>query len=369
MMHLLAIETSCDETAAAIIRNGRTVLANVVASQIDLHRRYGGVVPELAARQHLTAILPVIEAALAEAELDLSRLDAVGVTVGPGLAGSLLVGLNTAKALAYARGLPLIGVNHLEGHIYSNWLGTGRADEPLPAAPLFPLVCLIVSGGHTDLLLMSDHGRYQLLGRTLDDAAGEAFDKAARLLGLGYPGGPAVERAAVGGQADTFRLPRSWLADSLDFSFSGLKTALLRLTDPYRLAPERHDAQVGQPFPLHVPTQLRPEAPVADLAASFQEAVVDVLVEKTLRAARQTHARCVLLAGGVAANGHLRRRLVETIELPCYVPPMRFCTDNAAMIGAAATFQLAAGRSDGLALDVAPGLPLIETPTQPTHPA
>jgi len=364
-MRLLAIETSCDETAAAVVEDGRRVLASSVASQIDLHRRYGGVVPELASRQHITAILPTIEAALAGAGTTLDGIDAIGVTYGPGLAGALLVGVNTAKAIAFARGLPLAGVNHLEGHIYSAWLGPGGPDEPLPPAPAFPLVCLIVSGGHTDLLLMTDHGRYRRLGRTLDDAAGEAFDKAARLLGLGYPGGPSIERAANSGRAEIFRLPRSWLGDSYDFSFSGLKTALLRLTEPYREAPERHAPQPDAPFPLHVPARLRRDAPVADLAAGFQAAVVDVLVEKTARAAAETGARCVILAGGVAANSLLRRRLADAVALPTYIPPLRYCTDNAAMIGAAAYFRLTAGERAGLDLDAVPNLPLIASAAAP----
>jgi N6-L-threonylcarbamoyladenine synthase len=357
-MDLLAIETSCDETAAAVVRDGRLVLSSVVSSQIDLHRRYGGVVPELASRQHITAILPVIQEALTTAGRALDDIDAVGVTRGPGLAGALLVGLNAAKAIAFARGLPLIGVNHLEGHIYSNWLAPGTPDEPLPPEPTFPLVCLIVSGGHTDLLLMTAHGRYELLGRTLDDAAGEAFDKAARLLGLGYPGGPSIERAANSGDASELRLPRAWLGDSLDFSFSGLKTALLRLIEPYQKAQERHTPQPGSPFPLHTPARLHRGAPVADLAAAFQESVVDVLIEKTARAAEQSGATCVLLAGGVAANRLLRQRLAERIALSTYIPPLRYCTDNAAMIGAAAAYRLAAGQRDGLDLDAVPNLSL-----------
>ena len=360
-MHLLAIETSCDETAAAIIRDGRVVLANSVASQIPLHQRHGGVVPELASRQHITAILPTIEAALSAASVGLADLDAIGVTRGPGLAGALLVGLNSAKALAFARGLPLVGVNHLEGHIYSAWLGPGPPEDPLPPEPTFPLICLIVSGGHTDLLRMTGHGEYQLLGRTLDDAAGEAFDKAARLLGLGYPGGPAIQQAARGGDAERFHLPRAWLSETFDFSFSGLKTALLRLTEPYRLAPERHTAQAGVPFPVHVPTQLAMGAPVADLGAAFQAAVVEVLVEKTARAAEATGARCVVVAGGVAANALLRQRLGERLTLPTFVPPLRFCTDNAAMIGAAATVRFRLGERAGLDLDVTPNLPLVAT--------
>ena len=235
-MHVLGIETSCDETAAAVVVGGRRVLSSVVASQIARHQGYGGVVPELAARGHVTAIIPVVETALSEAGVPRETIDVVAVTEGPGLAGSLLVGVNVAKALAYAWDRPLVGVNHLESHIYANWLG--QPGEAPPPAPKFPLLCLLVSGGHTELVLMTGHGQYRHLGRTLDDAAGEAFDKGARLLGLGYPGGPAIQNAAMAGDPAAFDLPRAWLGDSLDFSFSGLKTALLRLVEPYRLPEE-----------------------------------------------------------------------------------------------------------------------------------
>jgi N6-L-threonylcarbamoyladenine synthase len=358
-MRLLAIETSCDETAAAVVEDGRRVLSSVVASQVDLHRRYGGVVPELAARQHVLAILPVIDAALGDAGVGLGDVAAIGVTHGPGLAGALLVGINAAKALAAATGRPLVGINHLEGHVYSAWLAPGAPSDALPPEPTFPLVCLIVSGGHTDLLWMTGHGAYDVLGQTRDDAAGEAFDKAARLLGLGYPGGPAIERAADDGRDGAVRLPRARLGDSFDFSFSGLKTALLRLTEPYQEVADHHRARPGEPFPLHVPARLRPDAPVADLAASFQAAVVDVLVEKTVRAAGTTGAQCIVIAGGVAANGLLRRRFAAATSLPVLIPPLRYCTDNAAMIGAAAYYRFAAGERAGLDLDAAPGLPLI----------
>lgn len=360
-MRLLAIESSCDETAAAVVEDGRRVLSSIVASQTDLHRRYGGVVPELAARQHVLAILPVIDAALADAAMSLSDLDGIGVTYGPGLSGALLVGINAAKALAAATGLPLVGVNHLEGHIYSAWLAPVGSADPLPPEPAFPLVCLIVSGGHTDLLHMTDHGVYEQLGRTRDDAAGEAFDKAARLLGLGYPGGPAIERAADSGRDGAIRLPRARLGDSLDFSFSGLKTALLRLIEPYQATPEQHATQPGQLFPVHVPPRLRPDAPIADLAAGFQAAVVDVLVDKTVHAAEATGARGIILAGGVAANGLLRRRLAAATTLPALIPPVRYCTDNAAMIGAAGCYRLAAGEQAGFDLDAMPSLPLVAT--------
>ena len=230
---VLGIETSCDETSAAVVSGGRKVLSSIVSSQFDLHECHGGVVPELAARRHVTAIVPVVEQALRDAGVDRHEIDAIAVTQGPGLAGALVVGMNAAKGMAYALGRPLVAVNHLEAHIYANWL----CDSPdLPDEPVFPILCLLVSGGHTELILMTGHGRFQHLGRTLDDAAGEAFDKGARLLGLGFPGGPAIEAAARQGDPHAFALPRAWLSDTYDFSFSGLKTALLRLTEPMRIA-------------------------------------------------------------------------------------------------------------------------------------
>ncbi len=365
MTTILALETSCDETAAAVIRGGRRILSNVVASQIDLHREYGGVVPELASRRHITALWPTVQAALERAGATLDDLDALAVTEGPGLAGALLVGVNWAKAVAYARGLPLVAVNHLEAHIYANWLLQPGEDEATPP-PSFPLVCLIVSGGHTELVLMTGHGHYRLLGQTTDDAAGEAFDKGARILGLGYPGGPAIQRASEGGRADRYRLPRAWLGDSSDFSFSGLKTALLRATEKYRLPDPPADAPrvpaPGSPFPPHRPARLHPSMPVADLAASYQEAIVDVLVEKTIRAAHAAGATMVLLAGGVAANGALRERLGRRLDLPVRYPPPSLCTDNAAMVGAAAHHRLRAGVQAGWSLDARPNLPLVSGP-------
>ncbi|MBI4494301.1 MAG: tRNA (adenosine(37)-N6)-threonylcarbamoyltransferase complex transferase subunit TsaD [Chloroflexi bacterium] len=333
MTRILGIETSCDETAAAVVRDGRFIESNRVAAQIELHRRYGGVVPEVASRAHLATMLPVLQEALEQAQVGWSGLDAVAVTYGPGLAGALLVGLNVAKALAYARGLPLIGVNHLEGHVYANWLVADGAVAD--GTPPFPFVCLIVSGGHSDLVLVEQHLRYRRLGRTRDDAAGEAFDKAARILGLGYPGGPAIQQAAEQGDRRRFPLPRAWLAGSSDFSFSGLKTALLRLV-----------ASLGQPLP------------VADLAASFQDAVVDVLVSKTVQAARDTSARAITLGGGVAANLPLRQHMAERSPVPVYCPPVPLCTDNGAMIAAAGFVRYQAGARSGLDLDVVPNLPI-----------
>ena len=367
-MNILALETSCDETAAAVV-DGQRVRSNVVASQIALHRAHGGVVPELAARGHVTAVVPVVEAALAEAGLTRRGIDVVAVTEGPGLAGSLLVGVNVAKALAYALDRPLVGVNHLEGHLYANWLGLS-GEEP-PPAPAFPLVCLLVSGGHSELILMTGHGRYRLLGQTLDDAAGEAFDKGARLLGLGYPGGPAIERAAAEGDPRRFDLPRAWLAgqgEGYDFSFSGLKTALLRLAEPYRepAAPRPRQAEApAGPFAEHRPPVFTPRAPIADLAAAYQEAVVEVLAVKTARAARAHGVQTVLLAGGVAANAALRHRLRREVAercgdaLPVRSPPLAYCTDNAAMIAAAAHFALRRGEQAGWEADVYPRLRLV----------
>lgn len=359
MTTILAIETSCDETAVAVVRGGRRILANTIASQIELHRAYGGVVPELASRRHVTALWPVLDAALREAGVTLDGLDALAVTAGPGLAGALLVGVNFAKAVAYARDLPLVGVNHLEAHLYSNWLLQAGEDEAAPP-PSFPLVALIVSGGHTELVLMLGHGHYRLLGRTTDDAAGEAFDKGARILGLGYPGGPAIQRAAAGGHPERYRMPRAWLGDSYDFSFSGLKTALLRATEKYR----RPDASAkpatpDEPFPLHQPVAFHPSLPVADLAAAYQDAIVDVLVEKTSRAARAAGATMVLLAGGVAANQALRERLGQALDLPLRYPPLDLCTDNAAMVAAAAHYQLRAGQQHDWTLDARPNLALV----------
>jgi N6-L-threonylcarbamoyladenine synthase len=323
-MLVMGIETSCDESAVGIVADGQRLLANVVASQANIHARYGGVVPEVASRHHIEAMLGVVKAALNTAKCKASDLDAVAVTAGPGLAGSLLVGLNTAKALAYSWSKPLIAINHLEGHIYANWLEVEKAPE-------LPAVVLIVSGGHSELVLASAHGSYRLLGRTRDDAAGEAFDKAARVLGLGFPGGPAIEKASRDAGPKPPRLPRAWLGESNDFSFSGLKTAVARVA-------------------------AESDAPVADIAAGFQTSVVDVLTRKTLRAVEQTNARSVLISGGVAANGPLRESLRRHSPVPVWVPPPVLCTDNGAMIAAAAHF-----RGDivaGLDLDVRASWPI-----------
>ncbi len=379
MSHLLGLETSCDETAAAVVADGRAILSNVVASQVELHRRYGGVFPEVASRQHILDIVPVIEEALAQAGVDWAGVDAIAVTCGPGLVGSLLVGVNTAKAIAWARGLPLIGVNHLEAHLYANWLfAAGKTgDTPPLSAPHFPLICLIVSGGHSDLVLVTDHMQYRMLGRTLDDAAGEAFDKVARLLGLGYPGGPAIQAAAQGGNPSRFEFPRALLKGGYDFSFSGLKTAVLRIVQEYESGfapsagkkPSRQRARQVSPRECAASREL----PLADLAASFQAAVVDVLVEKTRRAAERFQVEEVLLAGGVASNLLLRQEMVSRLKLPVRCPPPVLCTDNAAMVASAGYFKLIARRESGLGeasqgdnwdLDVQPGLALAERPQQ-----
>ena len=331
-MKILGIESSCDETAAAVVEDGTTILSNVIASQVELHSRYGGIVPEVASRQHLLSAIPIIEQALADAGVSSNDLSAIAVTNGPGLAGSLLVGVNLAKALALAWDLPLIGINHLEAHIYANWLGGD--------IPVFPLIALIVSGGHTDLVLMEGHGQLLRLGSTRDDAAGEAFDKVARVLGLGYPGGPAIDRASREGTPH-YRLPRAWLKGSDDFSFSGLKTAVVRLADE-----------------LAISTMPYPNPIAVDVAASFQRAVVDVLVTKTIAAARRHGVNQVLLAGGVAANKSLREELLKRSPIPVLIPELILCTDNAAMVSSCGYFQLLAGNVAGWDLDVLPGLKL-----------
>jgi N6-L-threonylcarbamoyladenine synthase len=312
---VLAIETSCDETAAAVVADGLTVLSSVVSSQVDVHARFGGVVPELASRAHLELLNPVVAEAMVEAAVEGPELAAVAATVGPGLVGALLVGVSAAKAFALSWGVPFVGVNHLEGHLYGAFL-----EEPQLE---LPIIVLLVSGGHTLLVCMEDHGRYRVLGGTIDDAAGEAFDKVARFLGLGYPGGPAIDRLAMEGDPAAIDFPRAMLDEGYDFSFSGIKTSVITYV---RKHPEVHRA---------------------DVAASFQEAVVDVLVAKARRAASDVGARGLCLAGGVAANSALRERFLDACiadGLQAFVPSRSMCTDNAAMIGAAAWYRL---RSDG----------------------
>ena len=319
------------------------MLSNVVASQMDLHAKYGGVFPELASRLHVEAIVPVINETMEKAHLGWNDLDAIAVTYGPGLAGSLLVGVNTAKGLALGRGLPLIGVNHLEGHVYAAWLkveGDGMPQEELK----FPLLVLIVSGGHSELFLMTDHLKYERLGQTVDDASGEAFDKVARLLGLGYPGGPVIEKMAAQGNPAAYRFAKPKLDGEYDFSFSGIKTAVLR--EVQRVATLGADGKL----PLGVP--------VADFAASFQASVVDQLCDKTVKAAEATGATAILMGGGVSANKALRTAIKTRAHVPVYWPPLWLCTDNAAMIGAAAFWRFQAGQRAGLDLDVEPGLRL-----------
>ncbi len=360
MTRILAIETSCDETAAAVIEDGQRILSNVVASQVQLHAEYGGVFPELASRAHLKAIVPVIEQSMRDAHVGFDDLDAVAVTYGPGLAGSLMVGVNAAKGLAIGRELLLIGINHLEAHIYTHWLDVKGRDSAATAGAArgelsFPLLSLLVSGGHTELTLVRDHGDYERLGGTLDDAAGEAFDKVGRLLGLPYPGGPEIERVAQNGNPQAFQFPRAWLDDAgstsragltsqaWHFSFSGLKTAVLRQVQKYSDPPRGRL--------------------LADLAASFQAAVVDVLSAKAARAAEAFDVTAVLLSGGVTANQTLRATTVERVDVPVHYPPVSLCTDNAAMVGACAHRHLV-GESigpharAGLDLDVVTGLRL-----------
>lgn len=364
-MIVLGIESSCDETAAALVADGRLVYASVVASQVPVHARFGGVVPEVASRQHVLALAPTVTQALAEAELGWEQVDAIAVTHGPGLAGSLLVGVNGAKALAFARGLPLVQVNHLEAHIYANWLAPAKATSP-PPEPVFPLLCLVVSGGHTDLVLMRGHGSYSRLGRTRDDAAGEAFDKVARIIGLGYPGGPAIQKASANGDPTAFPFPRAWLRGSLDFSFSGLKTAVLRTVDEIHT---KKAAPLKDGEPSREQSRTRPSAsladapaasslPVEDLAASFQAAVVDVLVEKTRWAVERHGIKQVALAGGVAANTALRQAMRARLPVEVLVPPIHYCTDNAAIIAGCGYFSFQRGTRADWALDVYPSLRL-----------
>jgi len=338
LARILGLETSCDETACAIVENGRKLLSSIVASQMEIHARYGGVYPEVASRQHVLSVTPVVEQALTQAHLTFKDIDALAVTQGPGLAGSLVVGMNMAKGLALGSGLPLVGVNHLEGHLYSAWIYD--TNETLPPEPQFPLMALLVSGGHSELNLMSGHLTYTRLGSTLDDAAGEAFDKVARLLELGYPGGPSIQKSVDEGQGDPgrFHFPRAWMEGTYNFSFSGVKTAVL-----YEV---RKLQKASSPLP------------VSDLAASFQQAIIEVLFKKTMDAARDFGAKEILVAGGVSANRALRQIFMSQTEFPVHIPPLFLCTDNAAMIASAGYYRYALGHTSQLDMDVLPTWPL-----------
>jgi N6-L-threonylcarbamoyladenine synthase len=333
---ILGIETSCDETAAAVVSDGRVIHANAVASQMELHSQYGGIFPELASREHVKAIYPIVDQALHQAHLDIADIDALAVTRGPGLAGSLVVGVNMAKSISLATGKPLIGINHLEGHIYSAWLYP--ANTTPQQAPRFPLLALLVSGGHSELIFVRDHLDYKRLGGTLDDAAGEAFDKIARLLDLPYPGGPSIQKASFNGSAGAFSFPRAMMDGTWDFSFSGVKTAVLRTVEALQ--------EEGRNLPID------------DLAASFQAAVVDVLVEKTLMAAEEYQAREIIVAGGVSANKRLREKILAESERPVHIPPLSLCTDNAAMIAGAGYYHYIQEDFSPLDFDVLPTWPL-----------
>ncbi len=308
-MRILGIESSCDETSAAVVEDGKKVLSNIISSQIDIHARFGGVVPEVASRRHLEVVIPTVREALEKAECRWDDIDAVAVTNRPGLIGSLIVGVMAAKTIAYAKNKPLLAVHHLEGHIYANFLTDFNVE--------FPVVCLVVSGGHSDVIYMPEHGKYELLAKTVDDAAGEAFDKCARALGLGYPGGPIIDKMSKEGNPKAVRFPRARVKDTLDFSFSGLKTAVVRYAESS-------------------------EDDIKDITASFQAAVVDVLVSHTFKAARERGVKQVLVAGGVAANSGLKNAMTEKGKrtgIAVSVPPMVLCTDNAAMIAAAAYYN------------------------------
>lgn len=333
---ILAIESSCDETAAAVVKNGREVLSNVISSQIELHKLYGGVVPEIASRKHIEKINQVIEQALTDANVTLDDLDAVGVTYGPGLVGALLVGVAEAKAIAYAKQLPLVGVHHIEGHISANYI-ENKELEP-------PFLCLVVSGGHTHLVCVKDYGTYEVIGRTRDDAAGEAFDKVARAIGLGYPGGPKIDKLSKEGNPDAIVFPRAHIEDApYDFSFSGVKSSVLNYINGCKMKGETYSQ--------------------ADIAASFQKAVVDVLVGNAMRAAKEYGFSKLAIAGGVASNSGLRAAMKEACEanqIAFYYPSPIFCTDNAAMIGVAAYYEYLNGTRHGWDLNAAANLKLGE---------
>ncbi len=335
-INILAIESSCDETAAAVINNGRIVRSNVISSQIELHKLYGGVVPEIASRKHIEKINQVIEEALKEADTTLDDIDAIGVTYGPGLVGALLVGVAEAKAIAFAKNLPLIGVHHIEGHISANYIEHPDLEPPF--------ICLVVSGGHTHLVRVQDYGKYEILGRTRDDAAGEAYDKVARAIGLGYPGGPKIDRIAKEGNPDAIKFPKAKIDGApSDFSFSGLKSAVLNYINGCKMKGETYDP--------------------ADIAASFQKSVVEVLVEKSMNAVEQYGMDKFAIAGGVASNSALREGMKKACEergIKFYHPSPIYCTDNAAMIGAAAYYEYLAGTRHGWDLNAVPNLKLGE---------
>ncbi|MDU7709253.1 MAG: tRNA (adenosine(37)-N6)-threonylcarbamoyltransferase complex transferase subunit TsaD [Clostridium sp.] len=335
-INILAIESSCDETAAAVVNNGREVLSNVISSQIELHKLYGGVVPEIASRKHIEKINQVIEQALKDANMTLDDIDAVGVTYGPGLVGALLVGVAEAKAIAYAKKLPLIGVHHIEGHISANYIEHPSLEPPF--------LCLVVSGGHTHLVCVKEYGKYDILGRTRDDAAGEAYDKVARAIGLGYPGGPKIDRLAKEGNPDAVKFPRAHIEGApYDFSFSGLKSAVLNYINGCQMKGQTYNP--------------------ADIAASFQKAVVDVLVENSMNAVEEFSMNKFAIAGGVASNSALREGMKETCEkrgIEFFYPSPIYCTDNAAMIGAAAYYEYLAGTRHGWDLNAVPNLKLGE---------
>ena len=349
-MIILGIETSCDETSVGVVDGDGFVLSNVVATQVDVHSRYGGIVPEVASRQHVLDMRPVCERAILESGIDWSDIDAVGVTYGPGLAGSLITGLNFSKALSSAISVPLVGVNHLEGHVYGAWIRT-EENDPKPFQEHVGdklIMCLIVSGGHTEIVLLEDHGKFRLLGETRDDAAGEAFDKAARVLGLRYPGGPEIQRVAQG--APTIEpLPRAWMKGTDDFSFSGLKTATLNRARSLGIYPPDNSVKEID------------ETIIAGLAKAFQDSVVDVLVTKTVEAALRENCAGIVLVGGVAANQALRETLVKKSPLPVGIPPLEFCTDNGAMIAMSGLVNYRRGRRDQWDLDVIPNLRIENT--------
>lgn len=362
-MKILGIETSCDETAASIVENGTKLLSNVVNTQIDIHAVYGGVVPEVAARSHIEVILPVVQKALDDAQSTWDDIDAVAVTYAPGLVGSLLIGSLTARTLAHLKHKPLYAVHHVEGHVYANFLTDQTAGSPTPLLlpmrqPSFPLLALIVSGGHSQLALFRTHGDYELLGQTQDDAVGEAFDKVAKIIGLPYPGGPSVSRAAKHGDAQRFTFPKAKMAGTYDFSFSGLKTAVLRTV--------QRECGVDHTFPSHQLPERVSDSLRADIAASFQRIAIETLVEKTMKAFRDYSPASVVIAGGVAANQELRRQLQEALPIEIEYAPMSLCTDNAAMIASLAYYMAQTVEpTDPLDMEVVPSLSMTKTAWSP----